>query len=572
MSNSSLVSYKKISPNKTSPRNRSIDIITPHCYVGQVTVEDMGAWLCNPSAQASANYGIGKDGRVGLFVEEKDRSWCSSSSANDNRAITIECASDTKDPYAINDKVYKSLVNLMADICRRNGKNRIIWFGDKNKTLNYTPKSNEMLITVHRWYANKACPGDYIYSRLGQIAKEVNVMLGSNDTPTAVSQPLYRVRKSWADSSSQIFAGTLEGAKNACTSGYAVYDENGKEVYRAPVSSIREQNQKILDSLPDYKGLPDNQQDYINKVAEICVKLYPYTKILPSVVIAQSFLENGGGTAADAIELTKRNNLIGQKASLLNNTWSEYTVWDGTKFSKRTPENYGNGIVYITDWFRVFPSYKYSILDYEMFLSWAKNDSGYKYRDVIGMIDPQKMITLISQRGYATGTTYISSVMRIIKQYNLTKYDVMAGVSTSDDYTTAPTTSISYYRVAKSYKDGTYVGQIGAYSSKDNALASAKENNLNCYDPDGKVIYTASIGKVTEVAYRVQCGEFEVKKNCKAMVKQMKKRGFDAKTVKLARKRYIAQAGVFSIKSNAERLRKQIEEAGLPCIIVEQEV
>lgn len=225
---------------------------------------------------------------------------------------------------------------------------------------------------------------------------------------------------------------------------------------------------------------------------------------------------------------------------MLSNTWSEYTVWDGTKFSKRTPENYGNGIVYITDWFRVFPSYKYSILDYEMFLSWAKNDSGYKYRDVIGMTDPQKMITLISQRGYATGTTYISSVMRIIKQYNLTKYDIMAGVSTSDDYTTAPTTSISYYRVAKSYKDGTYVGQFGAYSYKDNALASAKENNLNCYDPDGKVIYTASTGKVTEVTYRVQCGEFEVKKNCKAMVKQMKKRGFDAKTVKLARKRYIA--------------------------------
>lgn len=117
MSNSPLTTYTKISPNRTSPRSNSVYIITPHCYVGQCSVQDMAAWLCNSSAKASANYGIGKNGEVGLFVDENDRSWCSSSSWNDNRAITIECASDTKDPYAINDKVYNTLVKLMADIC-----------------------------------------------------------------------------------------------------------------------------------------------------------------------------------------------------------------------------------------------------------------------------------------------------------------------------------------------------------------------------------------------------------------------------------------------------------------------
>lgn len=184
MSNSSMVAYTKISPNKTSPRNKKIDTITIHCVVGQLSVETLGNVFAPSSAQASSNYGIGADGRVGMYVEEKDRSWCSSNSANDHRAITIECASDTTHPYAINDKVYATLIKLCADICKRNGKNKMVWIDDKTKALAYTPKPNEMRMTVHRWFAAKACPGDYIYSRLGQIANEVNAMLGTASTPS----------------------------------------------------------------------------------------------------------------------------------------------------------------------------------------------------------------------------------------------------------------------------------------------------------------------------------------------------------------------------------------------------
>lgn len=181
MSNSSLVSYTKISPNKTVGRNHKIDTITPHCVVGQLSVETIGNVFTPSSAQASSNYGIGSDGRIGMYVEEKDRSWCSSNSANDNRAVTIECASDTSHPYTINDKVYKSLIDICVDICKRNSKNKLLWLGDKTETLAYTPKSNEMLITVHRWFANKACPGDYIYDRLGAIATEVNKILNPGE-------------------------------------------------------------------------------------------------------------------------------------------------------------------------------------------------------------------------------------------------------------------------------------------------------------------------------------------------------------------------------------------------------
>lgn len=191
MSNSNLVSYTKISPNKTSPRNHAIDRITIHCVVGQCTVETLGNIFAPTSKQASSNYGIGKDGRVGMYVEEKDRSWCSSSSANDNRAVTIEVASDTTHPYKVTDQAYSGLLDLVTDICKRNGKTKILWFGDKNKTLAYTPKANEMVMTVHRWFANKACPGDYLYNLHDEIAAEVNRRLqgASNGGGVVVTPP-----------------------------------------------------------------------------------------------------------------------------------------------------------------------------------------------------------------------------------------------------------------------------------------------------------------------------------------------------------------------------------------------
>lgn len=177
MSNSPLVSYTRISPNRTSPRNHKIDTITIHCYVGQVSVEQAGEEFAPVKKQASCNYCIGKDGRIALIVPEEDRSWCSSNPENDHRAITIECASETRHPYAINSKVYESLVKLCADICRRNGIKELKWRGDKS-LIGQVELQN---MTVHRWFKNKACPGDYIYNRLGQIANEVNEMLNGEE-------------------------------------------------------------------------------------------------------------------------------------------------------------------------------------------------------------------------------------------------------------------------------------------------------------------------------------------------------------------------------------------------------
>lgn len=174
MSNSALATYIRLSPNKTSPRNHKIDTITIHCAVCQCTAKqilDMSHFVTySPDKGSSCNYAIGFDGSIGIGVNEKDRSWCSSNPANDRRAITIEVASDTKHPYAITDAAYQSLIKLCADICKRNDIKELKWQGDKS-LIGQIDKQN---MTVHRWFANKACPGDYIYERLGRIASDVN--------------------------------------------------------------------------------------------------------------------------------------------------------------------------------------------------------------------------------------------------------------------------------------------------------------------------------------------------------------------------------------------------------------
>lgn len=192
MSNSSLVSITKLSPHNSGRRTMQIDRITPHCVVGQCSAEALGHIFADPSKKASSNYGIGYNGKIGMYVPEDVRSWCSSSAANDQRAVTIECASDTAAPYAMKDAVWKSLVDLCVDICKRNGKKRLVWLGDKKQTLAYKPFPGDMVLTVHRWFNRfKSCPGDWLYSRLGTLAKTVTQRLQQE---LVQGDDLYRVQ------------------------------------------------------------------------------------------------------------------------------------------------------------------------------------------------------------------------------------------------------------------------------------------------------------------------------------------------------------------------------------------
>ena len=365
--NSPLVAFTLLSPNHSGQRTKRIDRISPHCVVGQCSAEGLGDWFHRPSTQASSNYGIDKDGRVGLYVEEKNRSWCTSSNENDQRAVTIECASDKVEPYAMNEVVYDRLIDLCVDICQRNGKKKLLWFGDKNKTLNYQPKEDEMLITVHRWFANKSCPGNWLYARLGDLAAKVTAQLGG-------------------------------GSAEVIPSGMQARE---------------------------FANLTEAQ--VVAKVGALFTADQKKSGILASVSMAQFILESGYGKS----ELAQgANNCFGMKKSLSGNTWGGST-WDGSSvYTKKTKEQNADGsYVTITADFRRYSCVEDSIADHSAYLLGAKNGSKLRYEGLKGCTDYKKAAQIIKAGGYATSLTYVDKLCSIIERWNLTQYDVAGEAS-----------------------------------------------------------------------------------------------------------------------------------------------
>ena len=361
--NSKMVVYTKLSPNHSGQRTHSIDRISPHCVVGQVTAESLGNIFAKSSYKASSNYGIDKDGRVGLYVEEKNRSWCTSSNANDQRAVTIECASDTKSPYRMNDAVYETLIKLCTDICRRNGKKKLLWFGDKNKTLNYPPKSDEMVITIHRWFASKSCPGDWLYSRLGDLAKKVTAELSGDDEEDDTE--------------------TDEGLQAKDLTAFS-------------------------------------NEEVIAKVGPLFTADQKKTGVLASISLAQFILESGYGKS----ELAQQaNNCFGMKKSLSGNTW-EGSVWDGKSiYTKKTREQRSWGTETVTAEFRKYACIEDSIADHSAYLTGAKKGSALRYEGLKGCADYRKAAQIVKAGGYATSTAYVDKLCSIIEEWKLTQYD-----------------------------------------------------------------------------------------------------------------------------------------------------
>ena len=361
--NSKMVVCTKLSPNHSGQRTHSIDRISPHCVVGQVTAESLGSLFAKSSYKASSNYGIDKNGRVGMYVEEKNRSWCTSSNSNDQRAVTIECASDTKSPYRMNDAVYETLIKLCIDICRRNGKKKLLWFGDKNKTLNYSPKADEMVITVHRWFASKSCPGDWLYSRLGDLAKKVTAELSGDD----------------------------------------------------------EEDDTEIDKGLQAKDLAAfSNEEVIRRVGPLFTADQKKTGVLASVSLAQFILESGYGKS----ELAQQaNNCFGMKKSLSGNTW-EGSVWDGKSiYTKKTREQRSWGTETVTAEFRKYACIEDSIADHSAYLTGAKKGSTLRYEGLKGCTDYRKAAQIVKAGGYATSSTYVNKLCSIIEQWKLTQYD-----------------------------------------------------------------------------------------------------------------------------------------------------
>ena len=429
--NSPLVSYTKLSPNNSGTRTHTIDRITPHCIVGQLSVESAGEWFSHESTQACCNYVIGADARVGLIVPESQRSWCSSSRENDQRAVTIECASEKTHPYALKTEVYMKLIELATDICRRNGKKKLLWFADRAKTLAYKPADDEMVITVHRWYAAKACPGDWLYSRLGDVATKVTAALQK-------------------DSASS-------GTPSSCTQAATIH------------------------ALADEKTKASAMLELVHR----CDK----SGIMNSVTTAQMILESGY-CGTDLARMA--NNCVGMKQTLSNNDWGGST-WDGkSTYTKRTAEQKKDGTVYyVTAAFRKYPCIEDSIQDHAAYLIGAKKDANTKrYYGLTSAANYREAIHIIKAGGYATDVNYESKICSIIQRYGLDRYDSQTEKtsqvekSTPDPMYIVQAGAYSYRSGAKTMLDkvkkhvkdafikkegGMYKVQCGAFSSRANA-------------------------------------------------------------------------------------------------------
>lgn len=264
MGYSSLVEYIKISPNKTSPRNHKIDTITIHCMAGNLTIETCANIFAPSSRQASSNYGVGTDGRIGCYVDENDRSWCSSNRANDMRAITIEVANDggADTGWHVSGVAINSLIKLVADVCKRNNISKLVWSDNKDDRINHKNGCN---MTVHRDFANKSCPGDYLMSQMPYIASEVNKLLGSSgdSSVSGVAHSTYAPTKTLEEVAKEVIKGAWgngsERKERLEAAGY---------VYSAVQAKVNE----LLGSSSSYSKPANKHSKSIDTIAREVIK------------------------------------------------------------------------------------------------------------------------------------------------------------------------------------------------------------------------------------------------------------------------------------------------------------
>lgn len=600
----------------------------------------MCSWSANPAAGGSADFAVDDETMYQYNPDIKNRycwqvggskySYMSTSLggkyygiANNNNSIGIELSSNktNKKSLDVNDNDW-----YLTEATINNGIKLAAYLMKQYKIdINH--------VIMHHMRTGKLCPQPWTknenalngwYDFLKRLQKEYD----GTEYTAPIPEKLYRVRLSWNDEKSQLFAGTLEGAKQIADQNprYSVFDPDTKQsVYVSSIkastntNTINTDNAKILSTLPKYSGLPASKEDYLNKVAEICVKLYPYTKIIPSIPIAMACLENGFGCGSDAIQLTQANNLVGQKSELLNSTWKQYSVWSGKSLKKRTPEDYGNGIVYINDSFRVFDTYAESLLDFEMFLSWAKVGNQYKYRKVVGMTDPYQVISAIragigtedKPSGYFTDRNYRTKIMNLINQYDLTKYDKIAFSNGNVPVATSPevvaetrsnssvsdvSSVVDKYKVGSDFKNGKVVDQKGAFSVLSNAQKLADQTGMKVFDvTNGACIYPEIISS-NEKWYRVaqdyksgkyvgQYGAYKNESNGLSIAKQNNLKLFDPdgnqiypvivpisqNAASISKTQYQTRCGIFSKKENATRLVSNLKNAGFDAIMYQQE-
>lgn len=390
--NSPLASLTKLSTMHSGQRQFPISRITPHIYVGQVSIRDMGNFFASPDHQVSCNYCISKDGEIGLIVEEKNRSWCTNSPDNDGKGITIECASDRTQPYALLPSVYETLIRLCTDICQRNGKKKLLWISDKTKALSYLLAKDEMLLTVHMWFRDTDCPGQWLMNHMGELASKVTAALQDSNDEESALKPVVE---------ESINAPIEQTVDLPVSNGI-----QGKDLAKMSIDNV------------------------IKLLGPIFTEEQKRTGLLASVMIAQFITECGGNSEL----LQKANNGFGMKAMISGNTWSD-SVWNGTSVYKmQTKEWNADGTPFtITEVFRAYDCVESSIRDHSQYLLGAMNGEQLRYKGLSGCIRARDAAEIIYNGGYCTSPDYVDALLYYIELYDLDLYNCIPEEPCKDD-------------------------------------------------------------------------------------------------------------------------------------------
>lgn len=526
----------------------------------QGTAQAVADYWNQASVSACVHYIVDCDtpGKVLYTLPEDVRCWGDAGWGNDNLISFEICESDFMEykgggaTYTVTNaskfkadimRGYNTSVLLCADICKRYG-----W--DPEAKL----PNGMYLISSHdegrrAGISSAHVDPEHIWPRydltMAKFRADVKTVMGGHVVTQPQTEEMYRVRKTWTDVESQLFAGTLEGAKKVCLPGYSVYDENGKMVYSLEKDGFQ---------AADLKGLTEAER--IEKIAPLYQDSMRKTGLLASVGIAQFCLESGYGTT-DLAEFA--NNLHGMKASLSGNTWAG-SVWDGESvYDKESPEVYNGVTKMVYSEFRKYPNCEASIADRAAYFTNAMNGSEKRYKGIVGNKDYKAVINIIKNGGYATDPEYVNKLTKLVERWNLYKYDDVE-IPETGNADILPE-NIKWYRVRLSWGTG-MDAQIGAYEDLEKAIEKAKQNpGYKVYDPDGKIVYAANNNIV-------QAGSFSVEENANKLQATLITKGFDA-FVKIGNDgEYKVQAGAFDDVENAKSLVKELKKYGFDAFIL----
>lgn len=441
---------------------------------------------------ASAHYYVGFEGEIWQSVEDEDIAWHVGASSyvhpecRNSNSIGIELCVRKKSHTTLNatdkdwyfeDATVKSAIALTKMLMKK-----------------YNIPADHVI--RHYDVTGKICPNPYVYNLYeatwGKFKMAISDSIKS-DAGISVKE-YYRVRKTWADSKSQLNAyEVLQNAKNNCPAGYHVFDNKGNIVYTPTVETT------VTITGTQATQITGTEQERAGQLSQIVHKT-DNSGIVHSLTAGQIILESGYCTTELAINA---NNLFGMKCTLSGNTWK--SVWDGKSYYEKYSLEYENGVwVNRKSKFRKYPCIEDSIKDHSLYLMNAMKGSVKRYPNINTIKNYETAIHVVKEGEYATDPNYVSKLKRIIEKYKLYACD---GNNRTDDHSHA------------TIPGSVFIVQTGAFNYKENATSRIYALETAGFD---------SFLNYNGYNYTVQTGAFKNKDNAEKLAKSLREAGFES--------------------------------------------